>query len=74
MKIRHFEDRLGDIGDRVKPGRLLDVGCSCGYFLEVAASRGFDVHGVEFSKSAIAAARPDVRDRIFQGTLENMPD
>ena len=43
MKIRHFEDRLADVGARVRPGRLLDVGCSCGYFLEVAASHGFDV-------------------------------
>ena len=54
MKIRHFEDRLNDLGDTVKPGRLLDVGCSCGYFLEVAAGRGFDVYGVEFSSNAIA--------------------
>jgi 2-polyprenyl-3-methyl-5-hydroxy-6-metoxy-1,4-benzoquinol methylase len=73
MKLRHFEDRLIDIGDRVKPGRLLDLGCSCGYFMEVAASRGFDVRGVEFSRNAIAAASPKVRDRIFEGTLANMP-
>jgi SAM-dependent methyltransferase len=74
MKIRHFEDRLADFGDRVQPGRLLDVGCSCGYFLEVAAARGFDVHGVEFSRNAIAAASPNIRPRIFEGTLEHMPD
>jgi 2-polyprenyl-3-methyl-5-hydroxy-6-metoxy-1,4-benzoquinol methylase len=74
MKIRHFEDRLNDLGKSVKPGRLLDVGCSCGYFLEVAAARGFDVRGVEFSPNAIAAARPDIRPRIFEGSLENLPD
>lgn len=73
MKIRHFERRLDDIGTRVRPGRLLDVGCSCGYFLEVAASRGFDVRGVEFSRSAIAAASPSVRPHIFEGTVETMP-
>ena len=73
MKIRHFEDRLATIGDRVRPGRLLDIGCSCGYFMEVAASRGFDVQGVEFSRSAIAAANPGIRSRIFEGTLENLP-
>lgn len=73
MKIRHFEDRLADIGGRMKPGRLLDVGCSCGYFMEVAASRGFDVQGVEFSRSAIAAATPTLQPRIFEGTLEDMP-
>ena len=74
MKIRHFEDRLADVGARLKPGRLLDVGCSCGYFMEVAASRGFDVQGVEFTRGAIAAASADMRPRIFQGVLESMPD
>jgi 2-polyprenyl-3-methyl-5-hydroxy-6-metoxy-1,4-benzoquinol methylase len=73
MKIRHFEDRLSDIGDRITPGRLLDVGCSCGYFMEVAASRGFDVQGVEFSRSAIAAASAAVRPRILEGTLDELP-
>jgi SAM-dependent methyltransferase len=73
MKIRHFEDRLGDVKDRVQPGRLLDIGCSCGYFLEVAASHGFDVQGVEFSRSAIAAASPAMRGRIFEGTLDTLP-
>jgi 2-polyprenyl-3-methyl-5-hydroxy-6-metoxy-1,4-benzoquinol methylase len=73
MKIRHFEHRLSDLGDRLRPGRLLDVGCSCGYFMEVAASRGFDVQGVEFSRSAIAAALPSLQPRIFEGTLEEMP-
>ena len=74
MKLRHFEQRLDEIGDLVRSGRLLDVGCSCGYFLEVAGARGFDVHGVEFSRSAIAAARPDIQPRIFEGRLEDMPD
>jgi 2-polyprenyl-3-methyl-5-hydroxy-6-metoxy-1,4-benzoquinol methylase len=74
MKMRHFEQRFDDVGDAVKPGRLLDVGCSCGYFMEVAAARGFDVHGVEFSSTAIAAAAGTVRPRIFEGKLEDMPD
>ncbi len=70
MKLQHFEARLRQLGDHVRPGRLLDVGCSCGYFLEVAAAAGFDVHGVEFSRSAIQAAAPQVRSRIVEGTLE----
>jgi 2-polyprenyl-3-methyl-5-hydroxy-6-metoxy-1,4-benzoquinol methylase len=74
MKTRHFEQRLDDIGHVVGSGRLLDVGCSCGYFMEVAASRGFDVQGIEFSSSAIAAAAPSIRPRIFQGKLEDIPD
>ncbi len=73
MKIRHFEDRFEAISNRVRPGRLLDIGCSCGYFMEVAASRGYDVQGVEFSRSAIATANPGIRSRIFEGTLESLP-
>jgi len=74
MKIRHFQDRLADVGARIRPGRLLDVGCSCGYFMEVAASRGFEVQGVEFTPGAIAAASAEMRPRIFEGVLEAMPD
>lgn len=70
MKLQHFEARLRQLGDGVRPGRLLDVGCSCGYFLEVAAAAGFDVHGVEFSRSAIRAAAPSIQSRIVEGTLE----
>jgi 2-polyprenyl-3-methyl-5-hydroxy-6-metoxy-1,4-benzoquinol methylase len=73
MKIRHFEDRIDQLQGRIPRGRLLDVGCSCGYFMEVAASHGFDVRGVEFSKSAIAAASPGIRDRIVHGSLEDLP-
>ena len=29
---------------------------------------------MEFSPNAIAAARPDIRSRIFEGSLENLPD
>jgi SAM-dependent methyltransferase len=73
MKLGHFEARLRDLDGRLPPGRLLDIGCSCGYFLEVAAAHGFDVRGVEFSRSAIAAASPAIRPRIFEGTLDAMP-
>jgi SAM-dependent methyltransferase len=72
MKLQHFEARLRQLGDDVRPGRLLDVGCSCGYFLEVAASAGFEVHGVEFSRSAIRAAAPSIQSRIVEGTLAHV--
>ncbi len=42
--------------------------------MEVAAEHGFDVHGVEFSRSAIDAANPSIRQRIFEGLLDAMPD
>ncbi len=36
--------------ERFKKGRrLLDVGCSCGVFLEIAKRKGLDVYGVDLS-------------------------
>ncbi len=49
MKMRHFRTGWPNWAVTCGSGRLLDVGCSCGYFMEVAAARGFDVHGVEFT-------------------------
>jgi 2-polyprenyl-3-methyl-5-hydroxy-6-metoxy-1,4-benzoquinol methylase len=73
MKLMHFRRRLESLQPLLQTGRLLDIGCSCGYFMEVAAERGYDVHGVEFSSTAISAAADTVRPRILQGMLEDMP-
>ena len=47
--------------------RIFDVGCSNGRFIEIAISRGYDAWGLEFSESAISAASPAIRDRIYKG-------
>ena len=64
MKLEHFQRRLEQLLSRVRRGRLLDIGCSCGYFMQVAAAAGFEVEGLEFSSAAIAAADASVRPRI----------
>ena len=70
MKHEHFRARLEEFGRRFPPpGRLLDLGCSCGYFLDVALERGYDAYGVEFSEEAIAAAQPGTRERIRRGNV-----
>ncbi|HLZ85840.1 MAG TPA: class I SAM-dependent methyltransferase [Puia sp.] len=71
MKKATFRLRLALIRQYVPPGRILDIGCATGYFLEVAEEEGFKPFGVEFS--AYAAARARLRfgaGAIFQGTLE----
>jgi SAM-dependent methyltransferase len=53
-------------------GRLLDIGCWTGAFLEVARDRGWEVLGVEPSRwaASIATARGLV---VHHGTLHNVP-
>lgn len=65
LKKRTAELRLNHIKQYGKAGgRLLDVGCSVGFFLEVAQDFGFTVQGVELSFEAIAIAKDSVRDKI----------
>lgn len=53
-----------------KPGgRLLEVGCGDGWLLSALAGRGWNVEGVDFDPSAIAAARARGFD-VRQGSLE----
>jgi len=43
--------------ERFKKGkRLLDIGCSCGVFLEIAKKKGMDVYGIELSSWACKLA------------------
>jgi SAM-dependent methyltransferase len=55
------------------PGRLLDVGCSFGYLLEVANSRGWEVSGVEISRKIYEKFIGDKARtlNIFNGRLED---
>lgn len=39
------------------PKTLLDIGCSYGYFMEVAKERGYDVYGVDIQKVMVEKVR-----------------
>ena len=49
-RIKTFELEKKFIFKFIKEGKLLDVGCSTGIFLEVAKEKGLDVYGIELSK------------------------
>ena len=52
-----WECRMAQIETRVdRPGRLLDVGCGTGAFLQLAKERGWDTVGTEFSPYAARTA------------------
>lgn len=71
MKIATFQLRLNLIRQFVSSGKVLDVGCATGYFLEIAKTNNFEPHGVEFSEYSAAIAKKKFGDtNIFLGTLE----
>jgi len=69
--VRLYRPRL-DIIERKykKSGRLLDIGCATGFFLQLARERGWQVQGVEISKYATDYAKHELGLDVFQGSLE----
>lgn len=62
-------DRLKIIMRYIKTGKLLDVGCATGEFLEVADELGWDVSGIEISNFSSSVARERTGLDIQTGTL-----
>ena len=55
--MRKFKRKIEQIERFVKPGALLDIGCACGFFMNLAHSRGWSVSGIEPSSFAADYAR-----------------
>lgn len=55
-------------------GRLLDLGCGLGVFLEIAEGAGWEVVGVEASAAAVEHARRRVRGRILHGDFLDLDE
>ncbi|OGR67267.1 MAG: hypothetical protein A2081_01340 [Elusimicrobia bacterium GWC2_61_19] len=70
-KMAGFEREAGG-----QKGRLLDVGCASGFFIETARESGWDASGVELSPLASAAARDRAGLNVFTGALADaaLPD
>jgi len=72
LKYLTFRRRVSKIESRTSGRQLLDIGCSCGYFIDVALDHGFDAGGIEFSSVAIAAASDQARPRIIHGDVNTL--
>ncbi|MEW5947007.1 MAG: class I SAM-dependent methyltransferase [bacterium] len=65
-----FTRRIEELEKHRKGGRLLDVGCATGVFMDVARFRGWEVHGVDVSPFASGVARNYYNLDVFTGVLE----
>lgn len=70
FRLRRGNARLKLIELLKEPGRLLDIGCSLGYFIEAANARGWNASGLEISPYAAQEAR-DLGLDVHTGVLED---
>jgi SAM-dependent methyltransferase len=67
-------EKFTEVLDLLKPykggGRLLDVGCSIGLFLDLARERGWQGIGIEFAPRALAYARERYGLEVLDVPLE----
>jgi len=69
-EVQLFRRALAWLKQEGIQGRLLDVGCSSGLFLELARRASWEPHGVEVSERAVEASRENFSLQVFRGTLE----
>lgn len=56
----------------VSGGRLLEIGCASGFFLEAARRAGFDVLGIEPSETPAQQARAQFGVEVITGFIEDV--
>lgn len=65
----YFARKLDDLQRYKSSGRLLDVGCGAGFFLDAARERGFDVAGLDLSPVPAGYARDTLHLDVTVGSL-----
>jgi 2-polyprenyl-3-methyl-5-hydroxy-6-metoxy-1,4-benzoquinol methylase len=59
--------------DRLKPGKVLDVGCGNGLRLARLQTLGWDVYGQDVDPIAVVYARETLRLEVYLGRLQDAP-
>jgi len=66
-----FKQKLKKINKFIKRGKILDMGCAFGFFLDLLQIDGWEVYGVEVSEYASKYAQTELGLNVFNGTLKN---
>lgn len=69
---KNMEKFLSKILRYKSSGRLLDVGCAMGYFVEMALHKGFDAFGFDPSDYAITEAKKKMNGRVTLGSIQTV--
>jgi 2-polyprenyl-3-methyl-5-hydroxy-6-metoxy-1,4-benzoquinol methylase len=67
-----FERRLREMAPFASPGRLLDIGCGTGLFLDVVQRAGWEACGLDASDYAVSRRPAELAGQIQTGTLESI--
>ena len=68
----YFVNKLDDLARVAPSGRLLDVGCGAGFFLDAARARGYEVAGLDLSPVPAAYARDTLGLDVTEGSLHDL--
>ena len=74
---RQIPYRVKCLYDKVKPGKVLEVGCGDGYILYRLQEEldGLDCHGIDVSENAIAVAKENVEGKFeVMNAEEQLPE
>jgi SAM-dependent methyltransferase len=69
-----FREDVRRISEFVPSGRMLEIGCGYGYFLQCALDAGYDAYGIDLSPTAVKWAAVRHPGRVFCGLLEEVPE
>ena len=73
MIVRNMKKFLREIKKHKPIGKLLDVGCALGFFVELAQQNGYEAYGFDPSRYAVDESRKLVgKDRIQLGTISSL--
>lgn len=68
--VATFKKRLDQIEKFSSPGKLLDVGCAFGFFLELARKHKWNVKGIEISEAGYNYAKNNLKLDVINRPLE----